>query len=114
MKRSPTAKTFKDEAITFVDEEDRSKFCSIMAALLRSRDFTKQAKDKQSKFKTFSIRREIPELEQLGIDKSVKFKFKRVEDSDELDLDIFLKKKNGISVSEYFDVQFQNIPTKCK
>ena len=50
-----------------------------------------------------TIKAEIPEFAELGIEPKFTMHFKRVKNTDEWDLDLEFKKKDGISLQEYFD-----------
>ena len=107
-------KTNKDEAIPlkrkngdfieFIDEADRHKFVSGIVSALKDKDNRKKIQEKEAKCKSsFKIRIEIPEFSSIGIDPKLTFKFKKVKNSDEWDLDIEMNKKESVKIEEYFD-----------
>lgn len=103
MKRSQTAKTF-NEKIMFIDESDRVKFAKIVTDLLKSDELKKLVFDREKKRKRrFSLKFRRDELLSLGISPDFIFKFKRVKDTEEWDLDMDFKKKENVVVSDYFE-----------
>ena len=113
MKRSQTAKTSKKskktlekemgEVITFVDEASRKRFCNLLIKNSQKPEIQKAIAEKQKKYKSFTLKAEIPEFAELGIEPKFTMHFKRVKNSDEWDLDLEFKKREGISLEEYFD-----------
>lgn len=114
MKRSQTAKTSKkkakmaleknaSEVITFIDDESRKRFCDLLIENSHKSEIKKTIAEKQKKYKSFTIKAEIPEFAELGIEPKFTMHFKRVKNTDEWDLDLEFKKKDGISLQEYFD-----------
>ena len=122
MKRSQTAKTSKmkrktneedivpikhknGDFIEFIDEEDRHKFVYGIVNALKDPENRKKIREKESKCKaSFKINVEIPDFSSIGIDPKLVFKFKKVKNSDEWDLDIEMNKKQSVTIEEYFEV----------
>ena len=91
--------------IEFVDEADRQKFVSGIVDALKDKDNQQKIREKENKCKSsFKIKIEIPDFASLGIDPNLVFKFKKVKNSDEWDLDIEMNKKESATIEEYFDV----------
>ena len=91
--------------IEFIDDADRQKFISCVVDALKDIDNQKKIREKEAKCKSsFKMNIEIPDFVSLGIDPKLVFKFKKVKNSDEWDLDIEMKKKDSATIEEYFDV----------
>lgn len=102
MKRSQIAKT--SDTIEFVNEEDRFKFTQIVIDLIKDVDFKKLVSEKQKRYKnSFTIKWFNEELKELGIEPYFALKFKKVQNTDEWDVDIHLDKLKNAEMSEYFD-----------
>lgn len=105
MKRSQTAKTSKEDIVEFINEEDRQKFTKIVIDLLKDKDFKKKVAKRQSECKSwFKILCKNDDLKTLGVDPCFNFKFKKVKNSNEWDVDITVKRLPSSALEEFFNL----------
>lgn len=100
----PRQKKEQALSVAFVNEEDRQTFCKLFSEALKTTDVTDEILKKAAKKRSFAVKREVDGFKDIGIDPEVKFHFRKVRNLDEYDLDIEVKRLNGTSLPEYFDV----------
>ena len=126
MKRSQTAKTSKtkkrqhkpkttekavDEIVSFINEEDRQTFCLGIASMIKDPKIKETIRKKQAKYKSFTVKAEIADFKNIGVNPLVVLHFKRVKNTDEWDLDITVSRRGDTNIEEYFDLV---LTEKCK
>ena len=103
--KTSNLKESSDGIITFIDENDRTKFCHLLSNLLESDKFKKRIAKRIARNRSFIIKCNIPEFSEINLIQTFFIKFKKVRKMPhEYDLDIKIDKMKDIPLEEVFDV----------
>ena len=82
----------KEKYTEFLNEDNIQEFYETINSCLKDDDIQKIIKEKQQKYKTFTIKTNTDKFSKFGFTNNIVFKFKSVKNSDDFDIDVtFIK-----------------------